>query len=180
MSLDIISDNRFAFAMTLQLKIYKILIWLTLYASALHFFDNVYFFDQYPEPAWLTAPIVGALWIPLALLAHRAVDRIYTGRVEYSFALIHSFVLANWISLGHYLFASPAVVLPRINFAIFLQVVIATVLLVYSLWLQWQQYPQTLRFARRTWLSNIALFGIAIVVLELIWPSTWDNWWFFW
>ncbi|KXO81278.1 hypothetical protein AYL20_15800 [Acinetobacter venetianus] len=166
--------------MELQIKLYKMLIWLTLYASALHFFDNVYFFDQYPEPAWLTAPIVGALWIPLALLAHRAIDRIYMGKIEYSFVLIHSFVLANWISLGHYLFASPAVVLPRINFAIFLQVIFATLLLIYTLYLQYTRFTKSLPFSRRTWLVNIGLFIITIIVLELIWPSTWDNWWFFW
>lgn len=166
--------------MDFQLKLYKALIWLTLYASALHFFDNVYFFDQYPEPAWLTAPIVGLLWIPLALLAHRAIDRIYAGRVEYSFVLIHSFVLANWISLGHYLFASPLVILPRINFAIALQVLFAAILLLYVLWLQYTRYPKTLRLTVKSWLQNITLFTIVIFVLELIWPSKWNDWWFFW
>lgn len=163
-----------------SIKIYKALIWLTLYASALHFFDNVYFFDQYPEPAWLTAPIVGLLWIPLVLLAHRAVDRIYLNKISYSFALVHAFVLANWVSLGHYLFASPALILPRINFAISLQVVLATILLIYTLWLQVTCAPETLRLSGQVWLKNIGLFIIAVVVLEFFWPSRWDNWWFWW
>ncbi len=30
-------------------RVYQILIWITLYAAALHFFDNVYFFFQYPD-----------------------------------------------------------------------------------------------------------------------------------
>ena len=81
-------------------KIYKWFIWVTLYGAALHFFDNVYFFDEYPEPAWLTAEIVALLFIPIMLLAHRAVDYIYRGKVDYSFSLVHGFVLANWISLG--------------------------------------------------------------------------------
>lgn len=161
-------------------KLYKALIWLTLYASALHFFDNVYFFNEYPEPAWLTAPIVAVLWIPLALLAHRAVDRIYLGKVQYSFVLVHAFVFANWISLGHYLFASPSIVLPRINFAILLQVLLATILLIYSLWLQYKNYPETLARTRRTWGVNAALFIVAVGILELIWPSQWDNWWQWW
>lgn len=166
--------------MALQIRVYKILIWLTLYASALHFFDNVYFFDQYPEPAWLTAPIVGMLWIPLALLAHRSVDRIYSGKVEYSFVLVHAFVFTNWISLGHYLFGSPAEILPRINFAIFLQVILATILLTYSLWLQYTLYPSTLRRSGRVWFGNFILFVVAIIVLEFFWPSQWDNWWHWW
>ena len=67
------------------LKVYKALIWVTLYAAALHFFDNVYFFFQYPEPAWLTREIVALLWIPIALMAHRAVDLIYIGKINHSF-----------------------------------------------------------------------------------------------
>lgn len=166
--------------MDTSIKIYKALIWLTLYASALHFFDNVYFFEQYPEPTWLNPPIVASLWIPLALLAHRAVDRLYTGKVAYSYSLVHGFVFANWISLGHYLFANPAEVLPRINFAIFLQVGLATVLLGYTLWLQINRHPDSLRWSARAWLKNIALLAVIIPVLELIWPSQFSNWWHWW
>lgn len=158
-------------------KVYKALIWLTLYAAALHFFDNVYFFDQYPEPAWLTAPIVGLLWIPLALLAHRAVDYLYQGRIDRSFSMMHGFVLANWISLGHYLFASPAEILWRINFVIILQVGLAALLFVYMLWLQFTRYPDSLVWTRRAWGRNLAMYFVVILVLEFFWPSKFDFWW---
>lgn len=162
------------------IKVYKTLIWLTLYSAALHFFDNVYFFDQYPEPAWLTAEIVGALLIPLTLLAHRAVDYIYAGKVEYSFSLVHGFVLGNGISLGHYLFASPTEVLPRINFAIALQVGMAAVLFAYTLWLQFGRHPESLQWTRRAWTKNIVMYGVLIAALEVVWPSNFDNWWMWW
>ena len=161
-------------------RIYKALIWLTLYGAALHFFDNVYFFDQYPEPAWLTAEIVGALWIPIALLAHRAVDYIYAGKIDRSYSLVHGFVLANWISLGHYLFASPAEVLPRINFAIAIQVGLATLLLVYTLWLQLARDRDSLRWTRRAWTKNLAMYVVLILILEFFWPSQFDTWWMWW
>ena len=166
--------------MDFPVKLYKALIWLTLYASALHFFDNVYFFNQYPEPAWLTAPIVAVLWIPIALLAHRAVDRIYNGKIDYSYSLVHGFIFANWVSLGHYFFASPATILPRINFAISLQVVMAAVLLVYTLWLQYTRSPTTLRYAGQAWLKNFALTTVAVGILEFFWPSQWSSWWHWW
>ncbi|APX61580.1 MULTISPECIES: hypothetical protein [Acinetobacter] len=162
------------------LKVYKALIWITLYAAALHFFDNVYFFFQYPEPAWLTREIVALLWIPIALMAHRAVDLIYTGKVEYAFAIIHSFVLANWISLGHYLFACPEDVLPRINIAIFIQTSIASVLFIMTLWLQITRYPQSVRYIKPTWLKNIAMYCILIIILESIFPSDFHDWWYTW
>ena len=158
-------------------KVYKALIWLTLYAAALHFFDNVYFFDQYPEPAWLTAPIVGLLWIPLALLAHRAVDYVYQGKTDRSFSMVHGFVLANWISLGHYLFASPAEILWRINFAILLQVGMAALLFAFTLWLQFSRYPDSLPWTRRAWTRNLAMYAVIIIVLEFFWPSKFDLWW---
>jgi hypothetical protein len=161
-------------------RLYKALIWVTLYGASLHFFDNVYFFDQYPEPAWLTSGIVGALWIPLALLAHRAVHYIYTGRIERSYSLVHGFVLGNWISLGHYLFASPAVILPRINLAIAVQVGFASLLLIMTLWLQFTHSPDTLRWARKAWVKNLLMYVVVIYALEILWPSRFDPWWMWW
>ena len=163
-----------------SIKIYKNLIWLTLYAAILHFFDNVYFFDQYPEPAWLSAPIVGALLIPIVLLAHRAVDHIYNGRIERSYSMVHGYVLVNWISLGHYLFGRPADTLPRINLAIGAQVGLAGLLFLYTLWLQFSKAPESLRWTRRAWTRNLAMYAILLAVLEVAWPSRYDSWWMFW
>lgn len=162
------------------LKVYKTLIWITLYAAALHFFDNVYFFLQYPEPAWLTREIVALLWIPIALMAHRAVDLIYTGKIKYSFAIIHGFVLANLISLGHYLFACPQDVLPRINIAIFIQTSTASILFFMTLWLQITRYPESLPYAKRAWFKNIAMYAVLIIILESIFPSNFHDWWYSW
>lgn len=164
-------------AMDFGVRLYKGLVWLALYAAALHFFDNVYFFDQYPEPAWLNAPLVGALWIPLALLAHRAVDLVYRGQLERSFSLVHGFVFANFVSLGHYLFGAPSAILPRINLAIALQVGASVVLLIATLRLQLTRAPSTLKWARRTWAKNLALNAVVVAVLELFWPSRFDLWW---
>lgn len=166
--------------MDTSVKIYKALIWLSLYGAALHFFDNVYFFNQYPEPAWLNAPIVALLFIPIALLAHRAVDLIYRDQVEYSYSLVHALVFSHWLSLGHYLFANPVDVLPRINLAIGIQVSIAGVLFVYTLWLQNHRSPESLRYARRAWLKNLVGSQILVLVLELIWPSNFSTWWMWW
>lgn len=123
---------------------------------------------------------MAVLWIPIALLAHRAVDYLNTGRVDRSYSLVHGFVTANALSLGHYLFAPPSEVLPRINFAIALQVGLATVLLAYTLWLQFRRSPDTLRWARRAWIKNLTIYAAAILILEIIWPSTFDSWWMWW
>jgi hypothetical protein len=158
-------------------RVYRALIWLTLYGAALHFFDNVYFFDQYPEPAWLTPVRVALLWIPLALLAHRAVDLVYAGKLDRTFSLVHAFVIGNWLSLGHYLYADPNAIAQRINRVIAIQVAIATALFVVALWLQLTRFPQSWRWTGRAWAKNVVMYVLAIFVLERIWPSTFSNWW---
>ncbi len=163
--------------MDILTRTYKLMLWLTLYASGLHFFDNVYFFHQYPEPAWLTAPIVGALWIPLVLMAHRAADYIYAGDLYRSFKFSHAFVLANLMSLGHYLFGSPAEILPRINWIIGLQVVMAVALFGITLWMQARHSRESLRRIGKLWGVMAVQYGVVIVALEIFWPSTFDWWW---
>ncbi|MCF4164629.1 hypothetical protein L2U69_03090 [Zavarzinia compransoris] len=163
-----------------SLKLYKALIWLSLYGAILHFFDNVYFFDQYPEPAWLNPTAVALLLIPLILLAHRAVDRIYVGKADRSYSLVHGFVSGSWLSLGHYLFASPDQILPRINAIIAIQVILATALFLFALWLQYRRAPQSLRYTGRAWAKNLVLYAVAITVLETLWPSSFSDWWHVW
>lgn len=160
-----------------SIKIYKLLIWFTLYACTLHFVDNVYFFRDYPEPAWLNATIVGLLWIPLVLIAHRAVDYLYNDKIDRTFTLVHGFVAGNWLSLGHYLFANPADVAVRINTVIALQVAMASVLFVYATWLQSSRYKESLKYTGKTWIKLTAFYAVAIIALETIWPSSFNTWW---
>lgn len=162
---------------TSLVKFYKLMIWITLYSATLHFVDNVYFFDDYPEPAWLSAPIVGLLWLPVALMAHRSIDYVYRGKIDRSFTLIHGFVFCNWLSLGHYLFASPTEVTERINLIIALQVACAAVLFVFTLYIQFARYRESLPYTKKTWIKIGILYAIIIPVLELFWPSKFVFWW---
>lgn len=164
--------------MDLQVKIYKTLIWLTLYAAALHFFDNVYFFDQYPEPAWMSPGLLASLLIPLALLAHRAVDYIYAGKLDRSYSLVHGFVSGHLISLGHYVFAKPADIPMRVNLTVGLQVGLAIILFSVALWVQIKKNPDSVRWTIKAWKKNIAIYVVLGVVLEYFWPSKFVTWWY--
>ena len=154
-----------------------LLLWLTLLASALHFADNVWYFNEYPEPAWLSPGVVGALWLPLAWLAARAWRCARQGEWARSHLLIHGFVSGNMLSLGHYLFAAPWLIAPRINAAIALQVGMAFVLLAATLRQQARSAPSTLRSSARVWLENVGLLVLLVAVLEWFWPSRFSLWW---
>ncbi|MFO1217862.1 MAG: hypothetical protein U1E89_05685 [Burkholderiaceae bacterium] len=160
-----------------QVRYLRTLIWLSLYAAAVHFADNVYRFDQYPEPAWMSQPLLAALLIPLVLLAHRAVDHIYNGHLERSFSLVHGLVCGHLISLGHYVFARPSDIPLRVNLSVGLQIGMALVLLVYALWLQLQRHPDSMRRTRRAWVKNVAMYVVLGFALETVWPSRFVTWW---
>lgn len=164
-------------SMDIHVKIYRALIWLSLYAAAVHFADNVYFFDQYPEPAWMSRGLLASLLIPLALLAHRAVDHIYTGKLDRSYSLVHGLVSGHLISLGHYVFARPSDIPLRVNLSVGVQVGLALVLLIYTLWLQMQRHPDSMRWTRKAWMKNVAMYVILGFVLETFWPSKFVTWW---
>lgn len=158
-------------------KAFLALLALTLLASALHFADNVLYFEQYPEPAWLSPPVVGALWLPLAWLAVRAVRCARRGEWERTYLLSHGFISGNLLSLGHYLFAAPWEISARINAAIALQVGMALVLLAETLRQQAQYAPEALPRAARVWLENVGLLVVLVLVLEWFWPSRFSLWW---
>lgn len=160
-----------------DVKLYKLLIWLSLYAAAFHFFDNVYFFDLYPEPAWMSPGLLASLLIPLALLSHRAVDHIYTGKLDRSFSLAHGLVSGHLISLGHYVFAKPSDIPLRVNLTVGLQVGLALILFAVALWVQKRRHPESMRWTIKAWKKNVLIYLVLGFVLEQIWPSKFVAWW---
>ena len=100
--------------------------------------------------------------------------RLHLGLVN---TLIQGFVVGNWLSFGHYLFANPVDVLPRINAIIAIQTVLASALFVYSLWMQVRFHPDSLPYFRRIWIKLVAFYGITIFALEWAWPSDFQTWW---
>lgn len=153
------------------------LLGLTLIASALHFADNVWYFAEYPEPAWLSPPVVALLWLPLAWPAARAWRFAREGEWHRAYLLAHGFVAGNLLSLGHYLFAAPWEISARINLAITLQVGLAGALLALTVWRQGRHAPATLGSAGRVWAENIGLLTLLVLLLEGFWPSRFSFWW---
>jgi hypothetical protein len=100
-------------------------------ASGLHFGDNALRFDDYPEPTWITGPVVvESLWLmitPLLLagwIAARRGSRWAAATLLWSYGVLSLFVL------GHYLYESPTALSLRINFLIGIEAVAAILLIV--------------------------------------------------
>ena len=95
---------------------------LNLVASILHIVDNIWFFESYPEPDWITSPgTVDLLWLvatPLLLFGYW----LYRKRSSWlGFALLVTYSLMSLSVLGHYLYALPWELPLRVNFFIGLE-----------------------------------------------------------
>jgi len=100
-------------------------------ASGLHFGDNALRFAEYPEPTWITGPIVvDSLWLlitPLLLAGWVAARR---GRRWPAATMLWSYGVLSLFVLGHYLYESPSALPLRVNFLIGGEAVAAILLIV--------------------------------------------------
>ncbi len=106
---------------------------LNIVATVLHYVDNIIFFSDYPEPAWLAPGIVDAFWFlmtPVALcglwFAHRE------NRSLSSLCLL-VYAGMSLLVLGHYRFAPFHTIGMRIHAFIWLEVGAAVVLVLWVL-----------------------------------------------
>jgi hypothetical protein len=106
------------------------LIVANIIASALHFGDNMFRFNQYPEPMWIASPhTVAALWLlmtPLLILGWWAASR---GRQWTALATFWLYGVLSLFALGHYFYASPFQLSAQINLLIGLEAVAAALLI---------------------------------------------------
>jgi hypothetical protein len=158
-------------------RVLLVFTWLSLYGAGVHFFDNVVFFDEYPEPAWLTPLRVALLFVPMAWYAQVITHRLYMGQLGRALRMAHAFVFAHLISLGHYLFASPFDIPARINALIGVQAALAVALLLAALWVQRHSRLQPSRPLGRLWAHMLLSLVVVVVALEWAWPSKFNLWW---
>lgn len=101
-------------------------------SSVVHYADNLLFFEQYPEPAWINRSIIDGFWFgmtPLALIGYQLIRR---GLRHLGTLLLLLYALCNLLTLGHYRYAPMCSIAPRINTFILLESVLASGL---AIWL---------------------------------------------
>lgn len=115
------------------------LFWLlaaNIVATILHYADNIYYFQLYPEPPWLNAKMVDAFWFvmtPLAVLGYWLIRR---GSIHRGCLVLYAYAAASLLVLGHYRFAPFFSISARIHFFILLEAVLAVALVLYVAWIQ--------------------------------------------
>jgi len=82
-------------------------------ASLLHFVDNTFAIDRYPEPAWITPLSVVESWCVVTAIAIVALARKSADAVFFAAAGLYSLVLLS--GLLHYAFGAPVHMALRSN-----------------------------------------------------------------
>jgi ABC-type transport system involved in cytochrome c biogenesis permease subunit len=95
-------------------------------ASALHFADNTFALDRYPEPEWITPVAVIVSWCVVTAIALIALTRKRADAVFFGTAGIYSLVLLS--GLLHYAFGAPMHMALRSNVTVLTEAVIGVAL----------------------------------------------------
>jgi cbb3-type cytochrome oxidase subunit 1 len=94
----------------------KVLLVAGLLASLLHFADNTFAIDRYPEPRWITPIGVAISWCVVSAPAVVALTRRRAGTSFFSSAGIYAVLLLG--GLLHYVFGAPMDVPLRSNITV--------------------------------------------------------------
>lgn len=109
----------------------KWLVLATVAGSILHYADNLLFFEQYPEPAWIDRSIIDAFWIlmtPLAWIGYRLIQH---GSHHAGTFVLLIYAVCNLLTLGHYLYAPMHEISMRIHVLILFEAVLAGLLVAF-------------------------------------------------
>lgn len=109
----------------------KILVWLNVATTILHYVDNVIFFHHYPEPTWLNPHLVDAFWFVMTPFAFVGLWLIKKQRLSAGITALVLYCLMSLLVLGHYRFAPFFEISFKIHLFIWLEAIMTVVLLGY-------------------------------------------------
>jgi hypothetical protein len=119
-------------------RILLILLAANIVTSILHYVDNIVFFQHYPEPTWLSPHLVDLAWFVMTPFGVAGYWLFRRGPRSAAFACLYLYATMGLLVLGHYLIAPPWEVSLKINLFIMAEAIAASLLGVFTAWLQLQ------------------------------------------
>ena len=104
--------------------------------SVLHYADNISFFHAYPEPHWISPPIIDAFWFVMTPFAVFGCALYSKGLRRYSYLCLYWYALMSLLVLGHYRYGSMWEMSTKMNLLIFSEAIAAVALIACTLRLQ--------------------------------------------
>jgi hypothetical protein len=112
------------------------LIAINIFASILHYVDNIIFFDQYPEPSWFTPQITDSIWLIMTPLSLAGYYQYIKKAFSSAYLCLYMYIIMSQITLGHYVITPMWHLSLKMNTLILLESVTAIPLLIFVAWSQ--------------------------------------------
>ncbi|HEX2030796.1 MAG TPA: hypothetical protein VHL78_05270 [Actinomycetota bacterium] len=116
-------------------RILRGLLAASILVTAIHFADNAIFIEDYPQPDYITVPLIVATWIgwtAAAIGAYVLYRRDERSWVAHALLLVYAY--AGLSTLGHYLYGSPSELPLWRNVSIVADGVAGFSILAFTLW----------------------------------------------
>lgn len=84
-------------------SILKLVLIASIISTAIHFTDNYRFIEDYPQPAWITAPSIYKSWIILTIIGYWLYK---LKKFWFAYLCLSIYSLTGLASPGHYLYDS--------------------------------------------------------------------------
>ena len=112
----------------------KILLIVSAVSTAIHFTDNYLYFEQYPQPEWITKPGVYRSWIIWTVFGVAGYWLYQNRRHWSSYACLAIYSTCGLSSLGHYLYGAMHEFSPKMHFFIVTDGLTGLTVLGFTLW----------------------------------------------
>ncbi|YAF98401.1 MAG: hypothetical protein AB3A66_12425 [Nodularia sp. CChRGM 3473] len=87
-------------------KLLKILLIASIISTGIHFTDNYLFIEQYPQPDWITAPVIYQSWLILTTIGITGYWLYEYRKFWFAYACLLVYSLTGLASPGHYLYGN--------------------------------------------------------------------------
>ena len=129
-----------------QRKIWLLcLLSVNIFASILHYADNIIYFDIYPEPDWFSPYLTDSIWWLMTPLGIAGFFFYQKKQFWLSYIGLYGYTLLSQLTLGHYLISPIWTLSIKMNSLILIESFVAIPLLLFTLWSQFylSEWKQT-------------------------------------
>ena len=124
---------------TKPLDLLKMVLVASAIVTAIHFTDNYLYFDQYPQPTWITPPGVPRAWLIWTAFAVAGYWLYKNQRFWPAYFCLLIYSTCGLSSLGHYFYGHMHQFTPKMHLLILADGLVGAAVLGFVIWSAWIQ-----------------------------------------
>lgn len=111
-----------------------LLLLVSIVSTFVHYTDNFFFFNQYPQPEWITLSSIYVAWFVLTAIGITGYRLYSYQRFQLAYPCLFLYSLTGLSSLGHYFYGNLSEFSARMNLLIWTDGLTGLTVLLFTLW----------------------------------------------